>query len=179
MKHLTSAVRTAVEQKNWYSALTLALTLPDIASKLAWPNTKQGTRFVRWIDQNFSHKYTSRLTESYTDKGTVWINGIDFYALRCAVLHEGSFDTAGNMKNAVDRVFREFQFTSPLPNGNSIHCNSLNGKLQLEVHNFATDVADAVDEWTDSLQPDSDVVTRMSALMTITSLAREDGSFGF
>lgn len=34
MKHLINSVEIALENKNWYAALTLTLTLPDIIGKV-------------------------------------------------------------------------------------------------------------------------------------------------
>lgn len=36
--NFTNAVKNSLEQENWYSALTLALTLPDICGKLENPD---------------------------------------------------------------------------------------------------------------------------------------------
>ncbi|NKG22229.1 hypothetical protein [Paeniglutamicibacter terrestris] len=167
MKHLTDAIRSAATQQNWYSALTLALTMPDICSKLARPNAKPGPRFVEWVDKNFTPKYTSPMPGLLSDEKMIWISGTDFYALRCAVLHEGSFDTTKHMKNEIDRVFREFMFTASPPNGKSAHCNSIHTTLQLDVRTFANDVADSVDVWESNLKPESATLGRMRGLMTI------------
>lgn len=173
MKHLSDAVRQAVQQENWYAALSLALTLPDIASKLEYPDIRgAGRRYTSWVEQNISPRYPRRMEDGAT--GT-WISGADLYALRCAVLHEGSFDTTDHMKKAIDRAFDQFQFTDPLPNGNSVHGNSIFGRLQLEVHLFAIDVADAIDEWSAGLQS-ADVLARMQGLMRITTFLQPDGS---
>jgi hypothetical protein len=179
MKHLTEAVRSAVKHENWHAALALALTLPDICSKANRPNAKSSQRFMQWVDRNFSPSYTSRMPGAGSVGEMVWLSGVDFYALRCAVLHEGSFDTSGHMKNEVSRVFKEFQFSSPLPNGNSVHRNSVDGKLQLEVNQFALDVASAVDVWVSRLEPDSKTRGRLENLMVIDSVLQADGSIRF
>jgi hypothetical protein len=179
MKHLTDAVRSAVKHENWHAALALALTLPDICSKANRPNANSRQRFIQWVDLNFSPSYTSRRPGAGSVGEMVWLSGVDFYALRCAVLHEGSFDTSSHMKNEVTRVFRRFQFTSPLPNGNRVHRNIIGGKLQLEANQFALDVANTVDVWISQLEPESNTRGRLENLMVIDSVLQADGSVRF
>jgi hypothetical protein len=37
MKRFSDAVRASVEQRNWYGALALALTMPDVCGRLESP----------------------------------------------------------------------------------------------------------------------------------------------
>lgn len=37
MEELMNSIRLSIKTKNWYGALTLALTLPDIAGKIEHP----------------------------------------------------------------------------------------------------------------------------------------------
>ena len=37
MRHFISAVNKSLENENWYAALFIALTLPDICGKIQYP----------------------------------------------------------------------------------------------------------------------------------------------
>jgi hypothetical protein len=52
MDRFTTAIRQSVENKNWYAALYLSLTLPDICARLESDNGKTNrAKFVAWFDQ--------------------------------------------------------------------------------------------------------------------------------
>jgi hypothetical protein len=63
MKHLVESVIQAVTDGNWYAALTVALTLPDICGKLESPQDSSTRRYVRWFNENLAPKYTFNATE--------------------------------------------------------------------------------------------------------------------
>ena len=43
MQRFTSAIEQALADKNWYGALTLALTLPDICGKMENPQERSSS----------------------------------------------------------------------------------------------------------------------------------------
>lgn len=178
MKHLTSAVEMSVGHGNWYSALTLALTLPDICSKIDEPTEKSSRkRYIRWTDKYFTPKYTHLMPRFSPERGSfkeehTFLSARDFYALRCSVLHEGSDLVTGQ---AAREVLERFQFIAPPPNGSMIHCNQLDAHLQLQVDMFCADVCEAVDEWYASISEGSDQAKRISELMTIRVFSYGEG----
>ncbi|NWJ24788.1 hypothetical protein [Rhizobium sp. RM] len=51
MEHLLRSVEQAVDQKNWYAALLIALTLPDVSAKVDGRKGKVGERYVSWAKE--------------------------------------------------------------------------------------------------------------------------------
>ena len=106
MQHLIDAVRQSVADKNWYAALTGALTLPDIAGKLDGRGVYSKARFVSWFNDYLTPFYTRLLPDEVGESLHVFLNGEDCYALRCAYLHRGEFDVNNPQSgNILDMAF--------------------------------------------------------------------------
>lgn len=142
MDSFLTALHKSLIEKNWYAALTIALLLPDICSKIEHPKKYSSSRYPQWFD-----KFLGNSGKKYHG----FLNGNDCYALRCALLHEGSdIIETQNAKDALDR----FVFLTDGP-----HCNLIqnsffgdqefDGKsiLQLSVRQFSEDIMLAVQEW--------------------------------
>jgi hypothetical protein len=151
----------ALQQENWYAALTLALTLPDICSNLEEPSHRSRQRYTRWFDTHVGPKYSF---DRGWDRGVhVILSGNDCYALRCAMLHSGTDDTTEHAaREAVDL----FQFLAPL--GPLIHGNSHGRTLQLQVDVFCLDICEAADQWlVEVAVGNSEIMGRVGRLMAI------------
>jgi hypothetical protein len=138
MRRFTSAVRQTLAAENWVAALYLAVTLPDICARLESNNQRSnGKRYAAWFDRFVGHRY---LTEGdATSERRVFLAGNDAYALRCAVLHEGSPDIT---RQHAREVLTRFHFT--VARG---HCNWLETVLHLDVPTYCTDLCDGVEVW--------------------------------
>ena len=83
-------VRHALEAGCYHCALALALTFPDICGKIAYPEmqgkSQVGQRYKRWFKE-----YVRDFFRFY-DVSAVLIDEEACYDLRCAFLHEGTFD---------------------------------------------------------------------------------------
>jgi hypothetical protein len=55
-----ASLQAAVDAKNWWAALALALSLPDVASKL---DGRSGNRahYISWAQDYLTPKYTARI----------------------------------------------------------------------------------------------------------------------
>ncbi|WP_420957575.1 hypothetical protein [Burkholderia gladioli] len=160
MERFTTAVREAIAQRNWYSSLAMALTLPDVCANLETPDQGSRARYVRWFEEWVQDKYTSHFG---LDR-TIFLSGNDCYALRCSYLHEGAGDIQGQRaREALDR----FHFITPPPGGSIVHNNRINAALQLQVDIFANDIADSVDAWSSSVKENPDIQTRIGSLLII------------
>lgn len=160
--NFTNAVRQSLVNENWYSALTLALTLPDICGRLESPQKSSSKRYIHWFSTYLVDKYT--LKNSW---GThVFLNGEDAYALRCAYLHQGEVNIEDQQ---VQKVLTEFLFVEPPKNG-SIHCNQNKSSLQLQVDVFCIDICDGVEKWVKDVNDNDDIQQRAEKLMTIYPL---------
>jgi hypothetical protein len=171
VQHLIEAVRSAVKEKNWYAALGLALTLPDICGKLESPTAKSQARYIAWCNSYLVPRYTHEIGASREEH--VFLHGEDCYALRCAVLHEGVDDIV----NQWARKALESFIIIAGPNGITIHCNQSDAKLQLQVDLFCEDICLGVTEWIAKVPDiDPDVQARVDGLMKVMNT---DGSFAF
>lgn len=103
MRRFVDAVRSAVAEESWYGALAMALTLPDICSKLEEPDARGSrARYVRWYDEYLRPTYTARVGPERREH--VFLSGADCYALRCSYLHEGSAEIGlQRAREALDR----------------------------------------------------------------------------
>jgi hypothetical protein len=140
MDNIINSVKNSIEQQNWYSALFVALTLPDICTALEHGKTT-GARYSQWFESNLS-QYNG------------FLSGNDCYALRCSLLHQGKDDISSQR---MQDVLEQYVF---LTSGS--HCNlfkdcEFNGIkksfLQLNVATFCNDICIAVETW---LQANSD-----------------------
>lgn len=165
MDHLTQAVRDAVSQENWFAALGLGLTLPDICGRLESPREGSQHRYVRWCDAYLTPRYTREMGPER--KSHVFLGGRDTYALRCAVLHEGA-DEIVNQK--AKEALSAFHFVQPPRGGGKIHCNQSNDVLQLQVDVFCWDICDGVHEWMQTVGSKSPAIqSSIAQLMKVES----------
>lgn len=85
-----------IKSKSFLSALMMALTVPDILGKLAYPDVEKVTeRYIRWFDENvrnivFGYLYSNNPLD--TDEASPKMNGTVCYTLRCKLFHEGIND---------------------------------------------------------------------------------------
>lgn len=96
----------------------------------------------------------------------IFMNGRDFYSLRCAYLHQGLDDISSHKKpaNILDRFI--FMFSS-----NSYrHLNKSGSVLELDVITFCNHVVDAVDIWLLDISDDNiknDKINKMAKIYII------------
>ncbi|WP_343711924.1 hypothetical protein [Inquilinus sp.] len=165
MDRFISAVQQALASKNWYAALALALTLPDICIGL---EEKSGHKnFAAWFDDFMSDKY-SYSAGAYGGRA-VFLTGDDFYALRCAYLHAG---TDVILDQRARRILERFVLVAPRP-GFTMHCNMIDDTLQLQVDMFCADICDGVRKWISEVyDKDPDVRARSSSLVAIKEVGQ-------
>lgn len=143
MRNFIEAVEKSIENKNWYSALGLALALPDICGKIQHSNLSSSKRYIKWFDEYVLFKYISNVC----GESQIFLCGSDCYALRCSYLHQGESTIE---EQRAREVLSKFVFTAPneemLIHNNFTHCGT-NVKLQLQVDIFCKDIADGVKKW--------------------------------
>ena len=163
MKRFTDSIRLAVQAKNWYGALTGALSLPDVCGKLESPDVGSQQRysawFERWVQPKYTHQLGGRLGQQH-----IFLSGRDCYALRCSYLHEGG----GQIEHQRAReALVSFHFITPPGNGSVIHMNQFNNTLQLQVDIFSNDIASAADQWSESVAGNEPIQARIKELIVI------------
>jgi hypothetical protein len=151
-------MQSALSQENWYAALMIALTIPDICGRLENPKLKSQERFVKWYDQYLQSYYQSEI--GHLGKLHIFLSGRDLYALRCAYLHQGEFEI--DDQRAQD-VLESFVF-GVSSRGNVFHCNQIEQVLHLDVLHFCQEITAAVQEWQSAMSPLPDVLARINRL---------------
>lgn len=159
IQRFTDALRKAADGENYYAALALALTLPDVCGKIATPTAPSAARYVAWIRRYLPADYWRLGEGAFLPGGRPWprITPEDFYALRCAYLHEGTDDiTEQRIRQALDR----FKFLVP-PRGHSVHRQfnviKETGKVELllGVAEFCDEIRTGVDAWSRDISTDT------------------------
>lgn len=62
MKEILLSLQQSVDDKNWYGALIIALTIPDICSKLENPKENTNKRYPKWFDKYINLNYKKHLS---------------------------------------------------------------------------------------------------------------------
>lgn len=169
MERFLKSVEQALADKNWYSALYIALTLPDVCSSLeAVDGATNGKRFAKWFDSYLKPTYTMTVL-GHTH---VFMAGDDCYVLRCSVLHQGLTDVGHQRAKG---VLDKFYFTT-LPQ----HRIQIGSVLHLNVEKFCEEMVAAVRSWIGdfhSYHPDK--VERLLQLIHIHSQGYSVGGASF
>ena len=128
MQATLDEIEHCVGSGRYYAAISLALTVPDIAAALGSSNGEsKPARYKAWFDANLSPKYPN-------------LTAHDCYCLRCGVVHQGRFGHPGSQ---YDRVL----FTIPTPEGRVFHNNIFNDALNLDAPTFCRDIVKAALKW--------------------------------
>ena len=108
-------IRNALKNQSFFSALSLALTLPDVCGMAEFPNKQVAERYIGWYD-----KYIGAfLKNSEPLEQSPYLSGEMVYNLRNTYLHQGSPNVdASKVKEETNQVDK-FIFT--LGDGTKIH----------------------------------------------------------
>lgn len=144
MENLIQSVKKSLQDSSDYAALFITLNIPDICGKVSQPNSSSKARYVNWFEDNIS-----KLQRPYIYKS--FLSGADMYALRCAILHEGSLNI--ELQRA-----KELLDYFVLVAGDGSHLNQFNNFngnqkkfLQISVHKLCIDICEAAEKWVLSL----------------------------
>jgi len=141
MEILVRSAREAVKNDNYYAALFIALSLPDICGKIEHYTKKSKERYIKWCDDYFINEEFCIFGRS-TMKYSNGITSSDIYALRCAMLHEGSTNISGQPAH---NLIKKFIFT--VCKNNYVNFCGHNGKMNFDVAHFCNDMCDCVTKW--------------------------------
>lgn len=168
MENFIKALEASLTSKNWYSVLFISLTLPDICGKVDYPETGSKQRTINWFNKYIGPNYRTNALES----DRVFLSGADFYALRCALLHEGQDNiSTQRAREALDN----FKFVQPVHQGIYIHNNMINNTLQLQVEQFGKDVLNGVKEWLKDIENDVIKISKTKSMLSIQMLDLTQG----
>lgn len=171
MNNFVQALDMSINTQNWYSVLFISLTLPDICGKIDEPSKNSKERTINWYNKYLKQAYTHRFEQDGSVH--VFLSGSDFYALRCAYLHEGSDDIK---TQRAQEILEKFRFVQPMSDKSFIHRNQNNSTLQLQVSQFGRDVMEAVNSWLKDIEADADKCQKINELLNI-EMIREGQMF--
>jgi hypothetical protein len=155
VKKFTDAIRLSIKNCNWYAAIFMALTMPDICGKLEQPDKKTKDRYIEWYNQYLLKTNTMSLF----NKETVLLSGNDCYALRCSVLHEGS-DVVSTQE--IHEILSKIHITTL-----GSHMIKINNILSIDVSKFCEEMCQAVEKWYDDIKNVEIIVERISNVLEI------------
>jgi hypothetical protein len=154
MRELLRSIGLSLQTRNWYAALALALTVPDICVSLeADDEWTDGKRYAAWFDTNLKRAYGPN---PFFREGA--LSGADCYALRCAVLHRGQDDISKQPAHKVfDRiVINESEHLIWIGDNLGQH-----QALAIAVPTFCTDMLDAAHAWLKARANDARIQERL------------------
>ncbi|OTG58860.1 hypothetical protein B9T36_11015 [Acinetobacter sp. ANC 4204] len=142
MQQYLDSIKLSIETNNYFGAIALALTLPDICASIEAQNNKTNQhKYCRWFDKYLLNKYTI----FSTDGNIVVFSAKECYATRCSFLHQGTHitehqDIISEEKNAVksvnfmnDTIFKGYI--------------RLGDEITLDVKIFCQNMIIAVEQW--------------------------------
>ncbi len=163
MKHLIESIRSSLRTENWYAALFIALTLPDICAKMQYTSeTSSKKRYVNWFNSYLSGIYG----RNPPGKNNSFLSGEDCYALRCSLLHEGT-DEISHQKSR--QVLDDFIFVTNIIWHRNYYYNDITKRtsLQLSVPIFCEEICSAVEQWCNDFVSNTDVQRQISEMLEI------------
>ncbi|MBS0374918.1 MAG: hypothetical protein JSR73_10065 [Proteobacteria bacterium] len=159
LQGMLASIRGSIQTRNWYTALALTLAMPDICAALESSDGKtNGNRYIAWWNTWMGPHYRDR--PNFPVPNHVFLGGNDAYALRCAMLHEGSENISTQRKR---EVLDKFHFRV-----DGFHCIRVNRILQLSVPTYCEQTCGVVQQWLESFranEPESDA--RLRNMLTI------------
>jgi hypothetical protein len=165
MKRFTEAGRLAIEAKNQYAALSLALMIPDICGSLEDPGTgKSQKRYENWFKKWAEPKFTGG--------GKIYLSASDCFQLRCSLIHSGSAQIAARKRDVIERI-EFFDDTGPAHQvwfqGNVVNGVRQPSVLVLIASRFSTTMFDAADEWDEASTNQQNIQKSKENLLKIRS----------
>ena len=139
-------IKKSLQNNCYYSALTLALTLPDICGKVMYPEIKGvGERYIKWFNTYIGNYEQSPLSKEDDNwKDLPYLNGEICYNLRCALLHQGENDLQNRDIKSVS--LDEFTLIIETQNEFEIYCdsssksNSGHKALKIQIRNLCNKI---------------------------------------
>lgn len=162
MERFVKSVQASIRSENWYGALAIALTLPDICGRMEAPNLNSQKRYTDWFNRYLLGRYTRSIgpdRELHT-----FLSAEDCYALRCSYLHEGGLVILGQK---AQKILHRFHFVVPDKNGNIVHLNQVNNALQLQIDIFCGEVCQSVVLWHQEAMANPEIRPRLENLLVI------------
>lgn len=159
----TKSIEESLISKNYFAALTIALTLPDICCSLEDENRRtSGKKYAEWFQKYVGSKYTSKIGHEKVE--TIFLSGEECFALRCTYLHKG----INHIED--ERILKDYEGGSNkiefMAEMNS-DCVIVNGVLLLKLENFCCNIIKGVNQWLSDKKDDFIIRKRISEIPEI------------
>lgn len=190
MQRFVDSIRKAVKDENWFSAIFIALAMPDICGNLEDPSVGNvGKKYRKWFNQYLKDKY---------DHENEWERRLNIDPSTAKVLIDNAKGNANVQQYINDqkkqKIERKCRFTAqdcykfrcaclhagmaksergpinltpPMSNGSIVHMAIINGDLQLQIDIFCEDVCKAVEVWINKNESNHDIQSRIKELIAV------------
>lgn len=118
LQEIIDDMNRALEAGCYLAALGIALTLPDICGKAAYPEAKNvGDRYTQWFDENVGRYEICPIPEKAEDKTVIpRLTGQIVYSLRNSFLHQGTPNIGVTENKPPEPPFPHFALIKESPN---------------------------------------------------------------
>jgi len=164
MQQYLDSIRLSLVTNNYFGAIAMALTLPDICSSIEAQNNKtNGDKYCDWFNRYLSQKYTIPADEWSEEK--VLFSAKECYAARCSFLHQGTNLTSHQrILQGIERAAPSVSFMK----GTLISKVSRNDhKVTLDVDNFCQNMIGAVERWIEDNKSNTTICDKISELPNV------------
>ena len=168
MQQYLDSIKLSLETNNYFSAIAIALTLPDICASIeAEDNKTSRDKYCRWFNKYLVDKYTI----FSTDRNIVVFSAKECYATRCSFLHQGTHitehqDIISKEKNAVksvnfmnDTIFKGYI--------------RLGDEITIDVKSFCQNMIIAVEQWILETRDNDSISKKISFLPLVYTNTEE------
>lgn len=149
MEQFTGAIRSCIDTNNWYGALFISLSVPDICGNITYPDLRGSNhtkeRYNRWVNE-----YLSQYLKNEHGKIPIIMTADDFYQIRCHLLHEG-------IDEKYIFVIKDF------------HLVEIGSMIRVNIVRFCEHVLSAIERWSIDIENDQEAQRRLKILSRILS----------
>lgn len=159
---VVDAARSSIRQRNWYGALSVAVSLPDQCGFLDTGDPGPKSRYVSWFNEWLAPKYEKKTGPEFMSVKVVFLSGEDLYALRCALVHQGSGDID---QQKARRFLTQVQFVFPDDvSSGTLHLFRNDKTLFVQVDRLVFDICNATESWLAAKESHPEVQVRAMKL---------------
>lgn len=160
LDNFIQSIKSSIETKNYFSALIIALTLPDICCSIEDTNRRSGgEKYAKWFERYVQNKYTSKIGYEQTEH--IFLNGYECYALRCTYLHKGMNEIINEkILKKLKKKSKKIEFMAEM---RTDQC-SIGDVLILKLETFCENIISGVDSWLNHVSKNPVVAQRIKDL---------------
>jgi len=169
MEELLKSIEKSLAAMNWYAALAVALTIPDVCAGLQSSKRKTNQAlYAAWFDDYLKSEYGAT---GFVPEAS--LSGKDCYALRCALLHNASDEFP---REGINDLIQRIKLTAYGPHmgrhsgiriGTSTGTTNVPDTLTIHVARFCQDICKAARRWLMDVEGIPEIQERIEATVKI------------